>query len=148
MPDLTPPSCLIQECRSTSTSPISLPKLIATTSTPPRAPPPLHARLLVAHHLLNRSATDLTAADPQPPLGEQPLHETLAHRVALACMRRPVRKKDRAPSDLNRTAVYRFGAARSRQAAGLGRPGSAPQPRPNSVFFQLIVCCFINPCKV
>jgi hypothetical protein len=108
----------------------------------------MHARLSVAHPLLNRSAADLTIADPQPLLGEQPLCETLAHCVALACMRRHVRKKGRVPSDLNQTAVYRFGAARSGQAAGLGWPGSAPKPRRDSVFFQLIVCCFANSCKV
>jgi hypothetical protein len=47
-----------------------LPTLIATTSTPPRAPSPLHARPLVAPHLLDRSTAELTAADHQPPLGE------------------------------------------------------------------------------
>jgi hypothetical protein len=69
--DLTSPSCLTQACRSTSTPPILLPKLIETSLTPPRAPPPLHARPLAAHHLLNRSAADPTAADHQPPLGKR-----------------------------------------------------------------------------
>jgi hypothetical protein len=46
------------------------PELIETSSTPPRAPSLLHARPLVAPHLLNSSAIDPTTADHQPSLGE------------------------------------------------------------------------------
>jgi hypothetical protein len=84
-------------------------KLVATTSTPPRASPPLHARPLVTPYLLSRTAADLTVADHQRPLGKRRLAETLAGRVALACMHIPAKKKGHAPSDLDRTAAYRFG---------------------------------------
>jgi hypothetical protein len=91
---------------------------------------------LVAHHFLNRSATDRTIADHQPPLGKRSLAETLAHRVALACMRYPARKKGRVPSDLNRTAAYRFGHARSGQAAGPGPAWLSPAAPAQLFFFQ------------
>jgi hypothetical protein len=48
----------------------------------------------------------------------------------------PTEKKGHAPSDLDRTVAYRFGHARSGQAVGLGRPGSAPA---RLFFFRLIV---------
>jgi hypothetical protein len=51
------------------------PELIETSSTPPRAPSPLHACPLAAHHLLNRSVTDPTAAEHQPPLGKHDVAE-------------------------------------------------------------------------
>jgi hypothetical protein len=47
-------------------------------STPPRASPPLQARPLVMHHLLSRSATDLTTADHQCPSVSLAPPETLA----------------------------------------------------------------------
>jgi hypothetical protein len=92
---------------------------------------------LVAHHLLNRSAADLTAADHQPPLGKRSLAETLAGRVARACMRCSARKKGRAPSDLNRTAAYRFGYDGSGQAAGLGPAWLSPTAPARFYFFPV-----------
>jgi hypothetical protein len=65
---------------------------------------------LVAHHLLNRSAANPTAADHQPPLGKCGITKTLAHSDALACMRRPARKKGHTPFDLNRMVAYHFAA--------------------------------------
>jgi hypothetical protein len=47
-----------------------LPRLVATTLTPLRSPSPLHACLRATPHLLDRFATELTAADHQPPLDE------------------------------------------------------------------------------
>jgi hypothetical protein len=52
-------------------------------------------------------------------------------------MRYRAKKKARAPSDLNRTAAYRFGQPGPGQATGLGRPGSDPPPRPD--FFFLVI---------
>jgi hypothetical protein len=93
---------------------------------------------LVAHHLLNRSATDPITADHQPPLGKRSIAETLAARVAPACMCRPARKKGRALSDLNRMAAYRFGAVGSRQAAGRGPAWLSPAAPARLFFFSLI----------
>jgi hypothetical protein len=58
---------------------------------------------------LSRTAADLTAADHQRPSVSAALPETLAETIALACMCSSAKKKCRAPFDLNRTAVYRFG---------------------------------------
>jgi hypothetical protein len=103
---------------------------------------------LVAHHFLNRFAADLTIADRQPPLGKRSLDKTLAHRIALACMRRPARKKGRAPSDLNRTAAYRFSHARSGQATGPGPAWLSPAAPARLFYFSKLFCLFVNPCKV
>jgi hypothetical protein len=89
---------------------------------------------LVARRLLDRSAADLTAADHQPPLGMRRIAETLAHRVAPSCMRRPAEKKGRAPSDLDRTVAYRFTATRPGQAAGFG-PAWLRSAAPADFFF-------------
>jgi hypothetical protein len=53
-------------------------KLIESSSTPPRAPSPLHALSLAAHSLLSRSAANPTAVDHQPSLGKRDVTETLA----------------------------------------------------------------------
>jgi hypothetical protein len=99
---------------------------------------------LVAHHFLNRSATDLTVTDRQPPLGKRSLAETLAHRVALACMRCPMRKKGRVSSDLNRTAAYRFVHARFGQAAGPGLAWLSPAAPAQLFFFRKLFCLFVR----
>jgi hypothetical protein len=64
-------------------------------------------------------------------------------------MRYRAKEKGRAPSDLDRTAAYRFGRARPGQAADLGRPGQRPPPRPISFFLQQINFPFLqNACKI
>jgi hypothetical protein len=45
-------------------------ELTGKSSTPSRAPTPLHARPLAENPLLNRSATDLAAVDRRSPLGK------------------------------------------------------------------------------
>jgi hypothetical protein len=103
---------------------------------------------LVAHHFLNCSAANLTIADRQPPLGKRSLAKTLAHRIALACMRCPTRKKGRTSCDLNRTMAYRFGHARSGQAAGPGPAWLSPAALARLFYFSKLFCLFVNPCKV
>jgi hypothetical protein len=56
-------------------------------------------------------------------------------------------KKARALSDLNRTAAYRFGQPDPGRPPDLGRPGSAPQPRPVSLFLEIHFDDFEDPCK-
>jgi hypothetical protein len=57
-----------------------------------------------------------------------------------------------APSDLDRTAAYRFESERPGQAADLGRPGRRLPPRPTLFFFQhcdfpfLQNACMIQKC--
>jgi hypothetical protein len=60
-------------------------------------------------------------------------------------MRYRVRKKGRAPSDLDRTVAYRFGRARPGQAADLGRPGQRPPLWPVFLFFNKLIFPF---CKM
>jgi hypothetical protein len=53
-------------------------------------------------------------------------------------MHRRVKKKACAPSDLDRTVVYRFGRARPGQADRFGPAWLAPAASAHSVFFSVI----------
>jgi hypothetical protein len=58
-------------------------------------------------------------------------------------------EEDRAPSDLDRTAAYRFGCEWPGQAADLGRPGRRLPLRPAFLFFSANRFSFFqNACKV
>jgi hypothetical protein len=142
-PDLTPPLLDLGNAVAHRRRRQSL-ELAVTSSTPLRAPPFLHACLLVAPHLLNSSATKPAAADRRSTLGEQPLAQTLAQHRARACMRRHARKKARAPSDLNRTAAYRFGRARPGQAGGSGPAWLASAAPAHSLFFSNVIFPFLQ----
>jgi hypothetical protein len=65
------------------------PELTVTTSTPPRAPQPLHTCPLVAHRLLTRTSTDLTATNHRRPSISFTLPKTLASDVTRVGMRDP-----------------------------------------------------------
>jgi hypothetical protein len=58
-------------------------------------------------------------------------------------MRCPAEKKGRAPFDLNRTAVYRFGQPDPGQATGLGPAWLSPAASARFSFFQKISLMFL-----
>jgi hypothetical protein len=64
-------------------------ELIETSSTPPRAPSPLHAHPRATHHLLRPSTTDPDTVDCQSTHGERRPRQTLARDAGLACMHNP-----------------------------------------------------------
>jgi hypothetical protein len=66
-------------------------------------------------------------------------------------MRRRAKKTSRTPSDLDRTAAYRFGQPKPGQAADLGRPGRRLPLWPVSLFFFFSKSIFpfsANDCKI
>jgi hypothetical protein len=118
------------------------PELIGTSPTPLRAPTLLHACVLVTLHLLNSPATKPAAADRRSTHGKRTDAQTLARPDAIACMRRRAKKKARAPSDLNRTAAYRFGRARPGQAGGSGPAWLASAAPARPLFFSELIFSF------
>jgi hypothetical protein len=106
---------------------------------------PLHARPLAKNTLLNYPATDLVTDDRRSPLGKlagaqnpSPPAPPRLHAISRE-------EEGHAPSDLDRTAAYRFGRARPGQAVDLGRPGQRPPPRSALLFFSKSIFPF---CKM
>jgi hypothetical protein len=116
-------------------------------STPPRAPSPLHAHPLVAPHLLDRSAAELTTANHQPPPQWASPRETLAGIDAPARMQRQSRMTTLGRrSRPNRTAEtpYRFAPppGLAGEPAGLIWPRSG-EARPDPAFFFFFPMLFM-----
>jgi hypothetical protein len=78
------------------------------TSASARAPQPLHAARFEPDHLLNISASDLPLSSRRRPTVSIASPQILASSPTTPCVHAHARKKDAAPSDLDRTAAYRF----------------------------------------
>jgi hypothetical protein len=91
-----------------------------TTSASARAHQPLHAARSEPNHFLNASASDLPPSSCQRPTVSLASPQTLASSPAMPCVHARARKKDAAPSDLDRTAAYHFDRPNPGQAARSG----------------------------
>jgi hypothetical protein len=94
-----------------------------TTSASTQAHQPLHAAHSKPDHLLNASASDLPPTSHRRPTVSLTSPQTLASSPAMPCVHACARKKDAAPSDLDRMATYRFDQPSPGQAtrSGLAR---------------------------
>jgi hypothetical protein len=103
------------------------------TSASTRAYQPLHAARSEPDHFLNASASDLPPTSRRRPTVSLASPQTLASSPAMPCVHARARKKDAAPSDLDRTATYHFDRPGPGQAArsGLAQVQS-DQPRPKT----------------
>jgi hypothetical protein len=104
-----------------------------TTSASTRAHQPLHAARSEPDHFLNASASDLPLTSRRRPTVSLASPQTLASSPAMPCVHARARKKDTAPSDLDRMATYRFNRRGPGQAARSG-PAQvrSDQPRPKT----------------
>jgi hypothetical protein len=112
------------------------------TSTSTRAHQPLHATRSEPGRFLNASASDLPPSSRRRPPVSTATPQTLASSPAMPYVHARTRKKDAAPSDLDRTATYHFDRPGPGQAAR-SRPAQvrSDQPRLKTgplYFFQTI----------
>jgi hypothetical protein len=114
-----------------------------TTSASTRAHQPLHAARSEPDHFLNASASDLPLTSRRRPTVSLASPQTLASSPAMPCVHARVRKKDAAPSDLDRTVAYHFNRPGPEQAA---RSGPA-QVWSRYIFFKQF-SLFIIFCKI
>jgi hypothetical protein len=91
-----------------------------TTSASTRAHQPLHAARFEPDHFLNAFVSDLPPTSRRRPTVSLASPQTLASSPAMPCVHARARKKDVAPSDLDRTAAYRFNRPGPGQAARSG----------------------------
>jgi hypothetical protein len=113
-----------------------MPEFDPMASASSRPPQLMHAHHLDLDLVLICSTTELAPADHQSTHGKRHPRQTLASDARLACMRNPTRKKTHALSDLDWTVAYQFALPGEGRPPDLGRPGSDPPPRPESLFFQ------------
>jgi hypothetical protein len=81
---------------------------------------PLHAACSEPDRFLNASASNLPPSSRRRPPVSTASPQTLASSPAMPCVHAHARKKGVAPSDLDRTATYRFDRPGPGQAAKSG----------------------------